>query len=145
MFLRFFRKPGKDLENHLTEPFKIVTVNAQGKWSTFSPELSGPQFWFGDLSSGPISSHLAHSRFLEVHKAIQSGVEKCRKECEYFPVCGGGAPSNKYAELGRFDVTETAYCRAMVKCVADACMNSIGRYVVRPGTRGEPEMPDQLG
>ena len=47
------------------------------------------------------------------------GVEACRRECAYFPVCGGGSPSNKLAETGRFDGTETLYCRLTVKTVTD--------------------------
>jgi len=131
MFPRFFRISDKDLENHLTEPFRIVTVDAAGRWSTFSPELAAAGFCFGDLNQGPISFHIADSNFWEVHRAISAGVDMCRGECEYFAVCGGGAPSNKFAERGRFDVTETKHCRTMVKTIADVCMTGMGQYVLR--------------
>lgn len=38
-------------------------------------------------------------------------MKQCRDTCGYFDLCGGGAPSNKLGENGRFDSTETLYCR----------------------------------
>jgi uncharacterized protein len=32
--------------------------------------------------------------------------------CEYFNVCGGGAPANKIYENGTANSTQTAYCRS---------------------------------
>ncbi|MBI3199546.1 MAG: hypothetical protein HYZ40_18955 [Rhodospirillales bacterium] len=41
---------------------------------------------------------------------VQVGTEACRATCEYFSVCGGGAPVNKLFENGRFDSTTTSFC-----------------------------------
>jgi uncharacterized protein len=131
MIPRFFRNDTGDLENHLTQPFKIITVDVNGGWTTFSPELAAQNFCFGNLSESPISQHLAGSAFQNVNRQILAGIEKCRNECEYFAVCGGGAPSNKYAELGSFDVSETKYCRTMIKAVASVCMAGLGQFVLR--------------
>jgi uncharacterized protein len=54
---------------------------------------------------------------------IRQGVSACRDECEYFRYCGGGWPSNKFGEHGRFDVTETAMCSFIVKALLDAVLN----------------------
>jgi uncharacterized protein len=43
-------------------------------------------------------------------REIAAGVAACRNECEYFSVCGGGAPVNKLAENGSFRSTRTAFC-----------------------------------
>jgi uncharacterized protein len=39
------------------------------------------------------------------------GVAACAETCPYFTFCGGAHPANKYFETGRFDITETIYCR----------------------------------
>jgi sulfatase maturation enzyme AslB (radical SAM superfamily) len=54
-----------------------------------------------------------------MNDAIQAGVRKCRESCGYFGLCGGGAPSNKFAENGRFDSTETLYCRFKKQLLID--------------------------
>ena len=41
---------------------------------------------------------------------INAGVETCRKECDYFSICGGGAPVNKLSENGTFASTQTSFC-----------------------------------
>jgi len=41
---------------------------------------------------------------------INAGVEACRKECDYFSICGGGAPVNKLSENGSFASTQTSFC-----------------------------------
>jgi uncharacterized protein len=54
------------------------------------------------------------SRFLAVYAQISAGVERCRRECDYFELCGGGAPANKLYENGSFESAETSYCRSVV-------------------------------
>jgi uncharacterized protein len=41
---------------------------------------------------------------------IRAGLEACRLSCEYFSVCGGGAPVNKFFENGSFASTQTSFC-----------------------------------
>ncbi|MDB5489693.1 MAG: hypothetical protein JWQ58_3408, partial [Reyranella sp.] len=45
-----------------------------------------------------------------MYRDITAGVQACSKSCEYFSVCGGGAPVNKLFENGSFAGTETSYC-----------------------------------
>jgi uncharacterized protein len=117
--------------NDNNEPFRVISVAHDGSWTTFSPEListAAPaygDFRFGNLGTEPISRSLGHSHFAAVEREIRAGVDRCRAECSYFNFCGGGAPSNKIAELGTLAGTETMACRTMVKSLADGCMDFI--------------------
>jgi uncharacterized protein len=124
--------------NDNNEPFRVISVAHDGSWTTFSPELISTaardygDFRFGNLGTEPISNSLGHSRFAAVEKEIRAGVEQCRAKCPYFNLCGGGAPSNKIAELGTLAGTETMACRTMVKSLADGCMDFIEATVLAP-------------
>ena len=37
-------------------------------------------------------------------------MQACSAGCDYFSVCGGGAPGNKLFENGSFASTRTSYC-----------------------------------
>jgi len=112
----------------MNTPFAIVNVDAQGHLSTFDPELlSVPTAEYGDFAFGHVlhdslESLLANEKFQRIHGEIQAGVDRCRQECEYFGLCGGGAGSNKYWEHRRFDGTETQACRYRIKLVADVVL-----------------------
>jgi uncharacterized protein len=71
---------------------------------------------------------------MAVRNDIQAGIEACRELCQYFSVCGGGAPSNKFSELGTFRGTETFACRSTVKGLADGCMDFIDAHVLQDGS-----------
>ncbi|MCS5697688.1 GRRM system radical SAM/SPASM domain protein [Cyanobium sp. FGCU-52] len=109
----------------MNRPFAIVNVDVHGNVSTFDPELlsvSTPEY--GDFSFGNVRQHsleqlAATEKFRRVQEEIAAGVELCRRSCEYFGLCGGGAGSNKYWEHGRFDVSATQHCRFRIQLVAD--------------------------
>jgi len=108
-------------ENEQVRPFGILSVDYQGNFSTFSPEMLGVltreygSFSFGSFLEGGIETAVAGEKFLSAFGDIKAGVEKCRDECSYFNLCGGGAPANKYFENGSFNSTETAYCRHVIQ------------------------------
>ena len=56
------------------------------------------------------------------NEEIERGVERCRQSCEYYEICLGGAPANKLFENGRFDSTETLFCRLAKKAVIDVVL-----------------------
>ena len=64
---------------------------------------------------------------------VDEGIARCRRSCEYFPLCGGGSPSNKYFEAGSFRGTETLHCRLAKKVIADVTLERLearlGLYV----------------
>ena len=106
-------------------PFHNIIVSREGEISTFSPELasgtaSDPlRFSIGNVHS--ISSFdelVTNKKFQELAGEIKKGVARCRSECEYFPICGGGTASNKFYERGTFDCTETTSCTLHRKTLA---------------------------
>ncbi len=108
-------------QNEQVRPFGILSVDWQGNFATFSPEMLGlptreyGRFQFGSFIGAGLDSALSDEKFLRVLADTGAGVERCRKECSFFKLCGGGAPANKYFENGAFDSTETAYCRHVIQ------------------------------
>ncbi len=125
-----FGQPGEQ-RHQLVDPFTILTIGADGSVGTFCPELLGQKhLHYGDFSIGNIQSEsladlTRNSRFLEMKTEIQSGVLRCKQECTYFEMCGGGAPSNKISERGSFNVAETMYCKATKKVVIDSLIKQV--------------------
>jgi uncharacterized protein len=113
---RVFRPGGKELRNIQTEPFGMLNVDCYGNVSSFSPELLGlKSSAYGDFLIGNIRRHSleqmrAGSVMQALSRDIAAGVAACRQSCEYFSVCGGGAPINKLAENGTFTSTATSFC-----------------------------------
>ena len=112
----------------MNAPFAIVNVDARGHVSTFDPELLSVQTpEYGDFAFGNVLQHslaeLAQTeKFQRVLAEISSGVERCRRSCDYFGLCGGGAGSNKYWEHGTFDCSVTQHCRYRIQLVADVVL-----------------------
>lgn len=119
------------IHNVLTEPFSTLTIDTAGNVSTFSPELLAARderfggFAIGNLLTDEIEDLMHSPKFAGIAAEIAAGVDACRRECAYFPVCGGGSPSNKLAEAGRLDTTETLYCRVTVKAVTDLMLDKL--------------------
>jgi uncharacterized protein len=53
---------------------------------------------------------LVTERARTIQREIDRGVEMCSRDCDYFGVCGGGSPGNKFYERGTFAATETLKC-----------------------------------
>lgn len=122
-----FWKRGEQVLNQLTTPWAIITVAANGNFSTFSPELLSMtnlhygDFILGNLASGTVDVNKAG----KMYRDIQSGILLCAQSCEYFSLCGGGAPSNKIFENGTFISAETLYCQLSRKALIDAAIESL--------------------
>ena len=67
---------------------------------------------------------------LEQHavRDIQEGVEACARGCEYFSVCGGGAPVNKLSENGSFRSTRTVFCAMTQMAPVDVVLAAVDRH-----------------
>lgn len=106
-------------------PFGIVAADWQGNLSSFSPELLGLKslryidFVFGNICDSELLDLQNSPKFQRVAREIYEGVEDCQRTCQYFGLCGGGAPSNKYFENGTFASTETMYCRTSIQMPLD--------------------------
>jgi uncharacterized protein len=116
MMPRVFRPEQSAMRNAQVEPFGMMNVDCHGNVSSFSPELLGLKNGaYGDFILGNIhTDSLEDMRHSDVMNAmardIAAGVAACRKDCQYFSVCGGGAPVNKLAENGSFVGTRTSFC-----------------------------------
>jgi uncharacterized protein len=103
--------------NHQVEPWAIINIDYEGNISSFSPELLGHRdenfgdFVFGNVNDADLETCRQSTSFKKLATAIARGVSECSASCQYFHFCGGGAPSNKYFEEGRFDIGETLGCR----------------------------------
>jgi uncharacterized protein len=116
-----------------TTPFAILSVDYQGNFSSFSPELLGlsseryGDFLLGNVASDSLAAAARSPRFAAIHGDIAAGVERCRRECAYFRFCGGGAPVNKYCENGSFASTETLFCRLNRQARLDVLLDKLAR------------------
>lgn len=110
----------------------IINIGVDGSITTFSPELLGMDHpRYGRFSWGNVHMHGWHEvqaqhKLVEAERDIRKGVLRCRDECGYFTVCGGGAPSNKLAENGTFDSTRTRDCELRVMTVMEAFLDHAG-------------------
>lgn len=117
---------GGELNNEQVEAWQVLVVAANGEITTFSPEFmevrSKPHnnFNFGNILSDDFEQVFESALVAATQAQIRSGVERCRAQCQYFGVCGGGAPSNKMQENGSLESAETAFCRLSVQSAAEA-------------------------
>ncbi len=107
--------------NSQTAAYRIFSVAVDGGFTTFSPELLGMNsLRYGSLNLGNILSdsptEVARSvKMSNLLDGVQAGVKRCRDKCQYFDLCGGGAPANKLFEKGSFDVDATRFCENSIK------------------------------
>ncbi len=131
---RVFRPEGVRARNIQVEPLGMINVDSHGNVSSFSPELLGyKNADYGDFLLGNINRQsLAEIYRASVDSAflrdIKKGVEACRAHCEYFSVCGGGAPVNKFFENGRFDSTTTSFCTLTQMVPTDLILEALDKF-----------------
>ncbi|MGD1698349.1 cyclophane-forming radical SAM/SPASM peptide maturase GrrM/OscB [Dapis sp. BLCC M229] len=120
------------LENtDMNKPFVIVSIDNQGNFSTFDPELlsvkteSYGDFILGNVLQDTFESVIQTEKFQKIYQDMTAGVEKCQQNCQYFGVCGGGAGSNKYWENGTFNSTETTACKYRIKVITDLVLDEL--------------------
>jgi uncharacterized protein len=114
--------------NQENAPLRILSVDWAGNFSTFSPELLGMKsdvygsFILGNVATDDIAAVEGTLRFRHLAEDVAAGVAACAQSCEYFAVCGGGSPANKYFENGSFRSTETMHCRLTKKVFTDVML-----------------------
>lgn len=108
---------------------KIISIGWDGCISAYSPELLGAtsskynDFVFGQIDRNvPLDRLIDTPAFRTFSSDIALGVERCRTECPYFAICGGGSPGNKFFENSTVNSTETMYCRLTVKALANTVL-----------------------
>jgi len=133
MIPRIFRPEQTRAENAQVEPFGMVNIDCHGNVSSFSPELLGYKsaeyndYIVGNILTDSLQDMLRSPAMEAMKRDISAGVEMCRKECEYFSVCGGGAPVNKLAENGSFATSRTAFCGLVQIVPTDLILQALDR------------------
>jgi uncharacterized protein len=104
-------------QNELNRPYSILSVDWQGNFSTFDPELLSVSserygsFNLGNIRSSSLVEAAQSPRFQQLWSDVSSGMERCQSHCDYYGLCGGGMGSNKFWEHGTLDCSETSACR----------------------------------
>lgn len=104
-------------QNELNRPFSILSVDWQGNFSTFDPELLSVSserygsFNLGNIRDLSLIEATQTEKFLRLWDEVRSGMQRCESTCDYFGLCGGGMSSNKFWEHGTLDCSETSACR----------------------------------
>ncbi len=134
MMPRIFRPAELPMRNQQVEPLAMLNIDHKGRVSTFSPELLGYEnaeyddFIIGDINRDSMASILETCLRSPMLRDIAAGVERCRRDCEYFSVCGGGAPVNQLSEAGGFDAGRTAFCTLTQIAPTDAVLAALDRF-----------------
>ena len=142
---RMFRPEGVPVRNIQTEPLAMLNVDSHGNVSSFSPELLGlKNADYGDYLLGNINfQSLQEIRDTCVasplYRDITAGVEACSRSCEYFSVCGGGAPVNKLFENGSLTGTVTSYCTLTQMVPTDLILEAYDRLGRSPAALASAE------
>jgi uncharacterized protein len=110
----------------------IVTMTRDGTLFSWSPELASGvpgqpnRFALGNISDiDTIDSLFTTDRARTIQSEIDSGVDMCRRSCDYFGVCGGGWPGNKFYENGTAATTETLKCALQTQELTEVILSAI--------------------
>ena len=133
MLPRIFRPQQSAMRNAQVEPFGMMNVDCHGNVSSFSPELLGLKnsdygdFIVGNVRTDSLEEMHRSATMKAMSRDIAAGVAACRENCEYFSVCGGGAPINKLAENGSFTGTRTSFCSLTHMVPVDLILDAFDR------------------
>ena len=128
---RIFRPGDSVVRNVQVEPFAMLNVDCHGNVSSFSPELLGLKhpgyrdFIVGNIETESLEDMRHSAAMLAMARDIAAGVEDCRRSCQYFSVCGGGAPVNKLTENGSFASDRTTFCSLTQMVPTDLVLASL--------------------
>lgn len=131
---RVFRPEGVRARNIQVEPLGMINVDSHGNVSSFSPELLGYKnadygdFLLGNINTASLAEIYRTCVDSPLFRDIAKGIDACRGTCEYFSVCGGGAPVNKLFENGRFDSTSTSFCTLTQMVPTDLILEAFDRF-----------------
>ncbi|HVZ96125.1 MAG TPA: cyclophane-forming radical SAM/SPASM peptide maturase GrrM/OscB [Chitinophagaceae bacterium] len=115
----------------MVTPLRIITIDTDGNFTTFSPELIGMKdenyidFNLGNVHTHSYRDALQSDKFNKMFREIMTGIKMCSETCDYFKMCGGGAPSNKLYENKSFASTETRYCKYSRQIIVDSILEKM--------------------
>jgi uncharacterized protein len=150
MLPRVFRPDNDVMRNAQVEPFAMMNVDCHGNVSSFSPELLGYKhaayndFVVGNINADSLTDMLRSAPMVAMTRDIAEGVAACRQSCEYFSVCGGGAPVNKLAENAGFNSSRTSFCGLTQMVPVDLILDAFAR-LEQSMDSGAAFPPDAVG
>jgi uncharacterized protein len=140
MLPRVLRPDEAVMANEQVVPFGMLNVACNGDVSSFSPELLGlknaayDDFIIGNVLTHSLEDMRTSTAMQRMARDIARGVAACRESCEYFSVCGGGAPVNKLAETGSFASDRTRFCELTQMVPIDLILDALERIdpIIQP-------------
>ena len=120
----------------MVTPLKIITLDTDGNFTTFSPELIGMKddrftdFNLGNVHTDSFRDSLNTEKFRTMFGEIMTGIKLCSDTCAYFKMCGGGAPSNKLYENKSFATAETKFCKYSRQIIIDSILEQMEECLV---------------
>ena len=147
---RVFRPGTDEMKNVQVEPFAMLNVDCRGNVSSFSPELLGLKnaayndFIIGNVRTDSLEQMRSSEAMRAMTRDIAAGVSRCSASCEYFSVCGGGAPVNKLTENGSFDTERTGFCELTQMVPTDLILGAFERLQQGIEERAIPQLLREL-
>jgi uncharacterized protein len=136
MLLRTDFDVNKGPSGQMVTPLKIITLDTDGNFTTFSPELIGMKderftdFNLGNVHTDSFRDSLNTEKFRTMFGEIMTGIKLCSDTCSYFKMCGGGAPSNKLYENKSFATAETKFCKYSRQIIIDSILEQMEECLV---------------
>jgi uncharacterized protein len=121
-----------------TMSIKIITIQRNGEVSTNSPEFASSRdarfndFNFGNINEIELEDVFRNRYYRKLQRAIRASVQRCAESCMYFDACGGRYLSNKHAEHGRVEATETVACKLHRQVVVSVILERLARKGRQP-------------
>lgn len=107
----------------------IPTVAATGQVVVLSPELLGVtapdynDFVVGNVLTDSLATIMGRLPGVGYVSEFDRGLRECAAACEFWDFCRGAQAGNRFFEHGRFDVTETNYCRTTYQAVVRSALH----------------------
>ena len=133
MLPRILRPQEARIANEQVQPFAMMNVAHNGDVASFSPELLGlrndryADFILGNVHTHTLADMLVSPNMQRMARDIADGVDACQRACDYFSVCGGGAPVNKLTENGSFATDRTRFCELTQMVPTDIILDALER------------------
>ena len=141
------------VSNEQFRPLEITTVDCEGNFSTFSPELLGQThhrfdgFALGNVHRDPLIEVLATPRFRTLFGEIMAGVERCARDCSYYFSAVAAHPRTSCSRTTASIRPQTAFCRNAIQRPLDVTLEvlesrtGIARTVERFPRQGSDYLP----
>jgi uncharacterized protein len=147
---RVFRGGNDELDNIQVLPFAMLNVDCAGNVSSFSPELLGLKstayndYLIGNVLTHSLEEMRTSAAMQAMTRDIRAGVARCRSSCQYYSICGGGAPINKLSENGSLDSARTRFCALTQMVPTDLILEAFEELQRNVDTQSAQQMLQDL-